>query len=308
MSTILTGELSALYGQRAMEFFAFRYGFVLDALGAAIVVGVLCAVVGTFMVLRGYSLLGDAVGHATLPGVCGAFLMVGAKSMGALLVGALVSGALGAFAVGVLSRGPRTRPDAAVGIVLSVFFGLGIVLLSYIQASPTGAQAGLSTFLFGNAAGVSREQLFGLVAIASLMISMVIVFYRPLMLAVFDEGYARSLGMRTDLVIAGLLAALAICVVISIQAVGVILVAAMLIIPPSTALFLSSRLPRVLGWSAVLGALSGALGVFFSFLFEGVATGPAMVLVATVWFLLALVFGPRGGLVRDVWRRRCSPS
>lgn len=297
---VLSSLTRSLYFERALEFLTFQYAFAFDALAASVLIGALCALVGTFLVLRGLSLIGDATGHATLPGVCAAFLLVGAKSMGALLAGALVSGALGALLVGVLSRGPRSRPDAAIGIVLSVFFGVGIVMLSYIQSSPTGAQAGLGSFLFGNAAGVTREQLYWILAVSLALTSLILVFYRPLMLTVFDEGFARSLGIPTHLLQMALLGALAICVVISIQAVGVILVAAMLIIPPSTALFLSKRLPRVLVLSGTVGAISGALGAFVSFLAEGVATGPAMVLVASFFFGLALVFGPRGGLLYEM--------
>ncbi|MFU8806127.1 MAG: metal ABC transporter permease [Bradymonadaceae bacterium] len=296
----MIGVADSPYFERALEFFTFRYDFVIDALGASMLIGAICGLVGTFLVLRGLSLIGDATGHATLPGVCIAFLLVGSKSMGALLIGALISGVIGALLVGVLSRGPRSRPDAAIGIVLSVFFGIGIVLLSYIQNSPTGAQAGLGSFLFGNAAGVTRAQLFWVLGITIALASLVVVFYRPLMLTVFDESFARSIGIPTAALSAGLLGALAICVVISIQAVGVVLVAAMLIIPPSTALFLSKRLPKVLAISATVGAVSGALGAFISYIAEGVATGPAMVLVAALFFSLALIFGPRGGLLYEL--------
>ncbi|MBA2663027.1 MAG: metal ABC transporter permease [Bradymonadaceae bacterium] len=298
---------TSIYAQRAAEFFSFRYAFALEALGASILVGAICALVGTFLVLRGMSLIGDATGHATLPGVCVAFLLVGAKSMGALLAGALVSALAAALLIGVISRGPRTRPDAAIGIVLSVFFGFGIVLLSYIQNSPTGAQSGLGGFLFGNAAGISRDQLIALLATSLGLGALVGVFYRPLKLTVFDEGFARSIGIPTSLVQMALLSALAVCVVISIQAVGVVLVAAMLIIPPSAALFLSKRLGHVLLFAMLVGAVSGALGAFLSYMAEGVATGPAMVLVAAALFLGALFFGPRGGVVPS-WVRRASSA
>lgn len=290
--------------ERASEFFSFRYAFAIDALVASILIGAVCGLIGTFLVLRGMALIGDATGHATLPGVCIAFLLIGSKSMGALLVGALISALVATLLIGVLGRGRRTRPDAAIGIVMSVFFGIGIVLLSYIQNSPTGAQSGLDGFLFGNAAGVSRTQLYWLLAVSFSLIALVGIFYRPLKLTIFDEGFARAIGIPTNLVQAGLLGALAICVVLSIQAVGVVLVAAMLIIPPSTALFFSKRLERVCLISMVIGAVSGSLGAFFSYIAEGVATGPAMVLVASGFFACALFFGPRGGLVMTGIKRR----
>lgn len=296
--------MSSTYVERAGEFFTFQYDFVAYALGASVLVGVVCGLVGTFLVLRGFSLLGDATGHATLPGVAGAFLLTGYQHPAALLIGALISGALGAFLVGLFSRGPRVRSDAAIGIVLSVFFGIGIVLLAYIQDVETGRQAGLEHFLFGNAAAITEGQFWGLVAVAVVLCAAIGAFYRPLALMTFDESYARAIGVNTTGLELGLLSALSVAVVISIQAVGVILVAAMLIIPPSTGRFLSKRLPGVIGWSVGIGALSGALGAFVSYVFEGVATGPAMVLVAALFFGVALLFGPHGGVVIQWWGRR----
>lgn len=293
-----------IFLSRAAEFFSLQYDFALYALLAAVLVGVICGLVGTFMVLRGMSLVGDAAGHATLPGVAIAFLLTGTKSAPALLLGALVSAVLGAMTITWISRGPRVRADAAIGIVLSTFFGLGIVLLSYIQASPTGQQAGLSEYLFGNAAAVTPAQI-GVVALAgAVLVVLVGIFYRPLSLMVFDERFAQSLGLPTHWLELGLMSALAVAVVLSIQAVGVILVAAMLIIPPSAARFLSKKLPGVMVASVVMGGVSGALGAMLSYVYEGVATGPAMVLVAVFFFSLALAFGPVGGALPRALRRR----
>lgn len=279
---------------RSVEFFSFQYSFTIYALLASMLVGAVCAVVGAFLVLRGMSLLGDAVGHATLPGVCAAFIIVGAKEMGALLIGALVSAFVAALLVGAISNKPRTRPDAAIGVILSVFFGIGIVMLSYIQNSPTAAQAGLDNFLFGNAAAVSLEQLYLLAGVCLVLIAAVVICFRYLAVSTFDPVFARSIGVPTRALHYGLLGALSVAVVVSVQAVGVVLVAAMLIIPPSSALFLTNRLPGVLIIGAILGVLSGALGAFTSYLWEGVATGPAMVLCAGFFFALSLLFGPRG--------------
>ena len=286
-------------GRRALEFFSFRYDFMIDSLAGAALVGVLCAVVGTFLVLRGLSLIGDATGHATLPGVCVAFALVGEKIMSALLLGALVAGLAASWLVGALSRGPRSRPDAALGIVLSVFFGLGVVLLSYIQNDPGASQAGLNSFLFGNLAAVSRGQVLALGGATAACLALCAVFYRPLVLSTFDPTFAQSLGVPVAWVRYGLLGALAGSVVLSIQAVGVVLVSAMLIIPPSAALFLSKRLGVVLVWSAAIGVLSGAIGAFLSYLLEGMSAGPSMVLVAAALFVLAMLLGPRGGLLRS---------
>ncbi len=304
-----------IYIERALEFLTFQYGFVPYALGASVLVGVVCGLVGTFLVLRGFSLIGDATGHATLPGVAGAFLVLvwlEGRGIGisgelhnsvALLVGALVSGGLGALTVGLFSRGPRVRRDAAIGIVLSVFFGVGIVLLTYIQGLETGRQAGLESFLFGRAAGVTPGEFWVLATAGAALCIAVAVFFRPLAILTFDEGYARAVGINTPAMEIGLLGALSVAVVLSIQSVGVILVAAMLIIPPSAGRFMSGRLTGVIAWSVGLGAVSGFLGALTSYVFEGVATGPAMVLAATAFFVLALFFGPHGGLLW-LWLRR----
>lgn len=295
-----------MFFERAREFFTFQYDFVAYALGASVLVGLVCALVGTFLVLRGLSLMGDAVGHATLPGVAGAFLLTGRQHPVALLFGALISAVLAALVVSVLSRGPRVRSDAAIGIVLSVFFGVGILFLAAIQGSATGAQAGLTNFLFGNAAAIVASQVWVLAGIACVLSAVVGLFYRPLAMMSFDESYARSVGINTSALEVGLLAALAIAVVISIQAVGVILVAAMLIIPPSASRFLARSLPGVIVFAMSIGALSGALGSMISYIYEGVATGPAMVLVAAAIFLFALFFGPQEGIVISRWRRRAT--
>ncbi len=293
-----------LVAERLGQLFSLEHAFALDALFAALLVGVVCGMVGTFLVLRGLSLLGDAVGHATLPGVVGAFLVTGGKAAIALLVGALLSGAAAAAAVAGLSRGPRTRPDAAIGIVLTAFFGLGVILLTIAQGSPTGAQAGLDTYLFGNAAGIDRAQLWRLVAMSGVLIATLVAFWRPLALSTFDESFARSVGVPVRALHVGLLVALAATVVVSMEAVGVVLVAAMLIIPPTTALYLSSRLSVVATLSGLLGGVAGALGATLSYVLEGVATGPAMVLFAGLFFALAAVFGPRQGALWTSIRRR----
>lgn len=293
------------YLARLVEFFSFEYAFTVHALAASVVVGGICGVVGTFLVLRGLSLVGDATGHATLPGVCLGFLAAGGvKAPAALLLGALGSGFLAAVLVGVLSRGARSRTDASIGVVLSLFFGLGIVLLSYIQNSPTGAQAGLNRFLYGNAAAVDAGQVGTLIASAVVLLGLVLVFWRWLVASSFDPVFARSVGVPVAAVHFGLLAALAVAVVVSIQAVGVVLVSAMLIIPPSTALFFSARIGRVCLLSGLLGIVSGATGAVLSYVFEGVSTGPAMVLVAGGFFALGLCFGPRGGVVWSARRAR----
>ena len=293
------------WGARSAEFFAFKYDFVLNAVLASMTVGALCGLVGTFLVLKGMSLLGDAAGHSALPGLCIAFLVTGTLDFGGLFVGAIAAALLSALTVGVISRGPRARPDAAIGIVLSVFFGVGIVLLSWIQRVATTSYAGLDSMLLGNVAGITPAQLYTLFGVTAVFALAALVFHRPLTLAIFDETFARSVGVPTGVVHYGLLLALALSVVVSVQAVGVVLVSAMLIIPASAGVFVSKRLPGVIACAMTIGAGSGFVGAYVSTIQEGVATGPAMVLTASLAFGLCLVFGPRQGLLaRRASKRR----
>lgn len=292
-----------IWAQRSAEFFSFKYAFVADALLASSLVGLTCGVVGTFLVLRRLSLLGDAASHAALPGLCLAFLATGGLGVGALMFGALGAAFAAAILVGVFSRGPRTRQDAAIGIVLSSFFGLGSVLLSYIQRAATTSYAGLDALLLGNVAGISPEQLLAIKLTAGALLGGVVLFWRPLSLSTFDEGFARHVGVPVRLVHYALLGAMALCVVVSAQAVGVVLVCAMLIIPAQAALFVSKRLSVVAALAGLIGVLSGMGGAYLSYIQEGLATGPAMVLLAAAIFLGCMVFGPNQGLLSS-WRAR----
>ena len=272
--------------EKASQFF--DYGFALDGLLAGTFVGAMCGVVGVFMALRRLALIGDATGHAALPGVCAAFLLTGSKAVPVLLVGALVSGVAANAAIAWLETRPRTRSDASIGVVLSVAFGIGVVLLGIAQASPTGAQSGLNSFLFGSVAGVSRAQVVALFLATLATVAGIAVLRRPLTLAVFDPTFAGSVGLNVGRYQLGLLVALALAVVVSVNTVGVVLVSAMLIIPPSTALLLTRRVESALVLSGFLGAFAGASGAFASFLYQGLSSGPAMVLISATLFAMAL--------------------
>ncbi len=281
---------------RTVQFVTFEYAFARDALFVSMVVGALCGFVGVFLVLRRLALLGDAAGHATLPGVAVAYMLAGTVSSGWLLLGALGSALLAALSVSVILHAGRSRPDAAIGVVLATFFGLGIVLLSHLQSTESAAQAGLTAFLIGNAAAVSPIQIAIITAAGVVLVSLALLFYRPLSVSIFDPTYANTLGVPVSRIQAALVVAVSVTVVVSVQAVGAILVTAMLILPPSAALLLTQRLPRTLALSSAIGALSGALGAYGSFLFEGFGTGPTMVLAAAGLFALALWRGTRARL------------
>lgn len=252
-------------------------------------VGLCCAVLGVFVVLRGLSLVGDAAGHATLPGVAGGFLLAGAKSLPAIYLGALLSAGAASILIAYLNGRPRGRPDASIGIALSFFFGLGIVLISYAQNHSSGAQAGLTGFLFGNAAGMSPGQLVALGATCTLTLIGSVLFFRLLECTTFDPTWSASVGFEPKRVNIVVMIWIAVVVVVSVQSVGVVLVSAMLVIAPTAALVGQKNLKTVLLRSALYGLISGLVGAWASFVFEGVGTGPAMVLAAAG--ILALTLG-----------------
>ena len=279
------------YLERTYSFFSFEYAFATYALIAAILIGIVCGAVGVLLVLKRLSLLGDATGHATLPGVCLGFMAAGGlKSMGPIFVGAVLSGFFAAYLIGVISQGRRVRSDAAIGIVLTSFFGVGVVLLSYLQSSPTGEQSGLNSFLFGNVAGITSQRLYWIAAMTAAILLFIVLFFRWLELSTFDEGFASTLGIPVAFVHNALLALLSISVVVSIESVGVVLVSAMLIIPASTALLFSKQIKSAMVISSGFGALAGIGGALLSHLFEGVSTGPAMAIVSGCMFLLVMLF------------------
>lgn len=289
---------------RAVDFFSFRYSFLKLTVAGAVMVGVTCGVLGAFMVLRRLSLMGDALGHAALPGVGLAFMLTQTKALGPMIVGAGATALLAALTMGFITRHSRTYPDAALGMVMASFFGLGIVALSYIQNMPSAAKSGLNDFLFGNAAAIRPEELWLLAALMVVVLGCAAALYRPLQLLTFDETLAQTMGLPVRWLHYGMMALAALTIVASIQSVGVVLVAAMLITPASTAHLLTDRLWVMLIISGALGALSGLLGAMLSYIFDGFSSGPSMVLVASTFFALTFLFAPRRGLLAQWWRRR----
>lgn len=303
MTLALATELPR--GELLWQFLTAHYDFVLWCALGSVLVGLCAGLLGTFLVLRRMSLIGDTMSHATLPGIVIAFMIVQDKLLIPLLIGALIAGVLAAVAFGFIVRNSRTRPDAALGLVLTAFFGLGIVLLSYVQNHESGNQSGLNDFLFGNAIAIRPAEVALLAVLACICIAAVTIFFRPFLLLSFDASYARSIGFNTSAAHYGLMVLTSLVIVASIQSVGVVLVVAMLITPASTAYLLTHRLKTMLVLSGLFGMLSGYLGALISYLYAGFSSGPTMVLVASFFFLLAAAFSPRQGwVVRAVRQRR----
>jgi manganese/zinc/iron transport system permease protein len=276
---------------------------------SAILLGVTCGLLGCFIVLRRQSLLGDAIGHSVLPGVCVGFLVAGAgtKSTPALLAGALIAGLLAAALIGLLQRTTILKTGECMGAVFTGFYGLGIVLLKSIQNHGIQGQSGLDKFLFGQIAAVSRTDTIYIAVIAAASIAVVVIFWRKLAVSSFDEAFAFSIGLSVRAIHYLLTALLTVAIVISIQAVGVVLVSAMLITPAATAYLLTDRLHRMAILAAVFGAVAGVMGSLLSLLGDKMPTGGFIVLCASGLFGLAFLLSPRHGLVPRLlrlWERR----
>ncbi|HEU5431499.1 MAG TPA: iron chelate uptake ABC transporter family permease subunit, partial [Thermomicrobiales bacterium] len=239
-------------------------------LAGASLLGASTGLVGGFAVLRRRALLGDALAHAALPGVCLAFLALDRRSLPAMLAGAFLTGIVGVSLLVGMRRAARIKEDAAIGIVLSVFFGAGLALSRYIQnRAGGGSRAGLDSYVFGSAATMRLAELGLIAAVAAVSLAIVLVLYKEFKLVAFDMSFARVQGWpagRLDLLLMGLIA---VTVVIGLPAVGAVLVAAMLILPAASARFWTDRLGKLLVISATLGAATAAAGTLVSARFDG---------------------------------------
>ena len=268
------------------------------ALGSA-ALGITSGALGTFAVLRRQSLLGDAISHAALPGVAIAFLLTGSKASLALVTGAALAGFVATLLVIGVVRTTRVKYDTALGIVLSVFFGLGLVLLTLIQRRPDASQAGLDRFLFGQAAALLRSDLLTMGALGGAALVLMLLAWKELKLLSFDPDYGTSLGfpMRAlDVLLTGLLV---VAIVIGLQTVGVVLMAAMVIAPAAAARQWTDRLGTMAALAAGFGAAAGVSGAVLSSETARLPTGPTIVLCATALVLVSLLLAPRRGIV---WR------
>ncbi|WP_404475075.1 metal ABC transporter permease [Vreelandella venusta] len=270
---------------------AFQYAFMQRALLTSIMVGAICGMLSCYVVLKRWSLLGDAISHAVLPGVAIAYLL-GLP----FFIGAFITGALTSLGIGAIERHTRIKSDAAMGIMFTGAFALGIVLISKIASSTH-----LMHILFGNVLGVQQSAL--LLTLAASVVALLVVWlaFRPLMLYAFDPTQAQALGFNTGIIHYGLILLLTLTIVASLETVGIILVVAMLITPGATAHLLTDRFKTMLLLSVGVGVGSAVLGLYLSFAFD-VASGGTIVLVATSCFFMALLFSPKHGVLMRKWR------
>lgn len=263
------------------------HSFMQRALLASVLAGGLCAIVGCYVVLRGMAFLGDALAHAVLPGIAIAFLLGGD-----LFAAALATAILVALGMGYLGRSGRLREDAAIGVVFSGAFALGVALIS----SAPSYQTDLTHILFGNVLGVTDRDLLLLIGFGMAVLVIVLALYKELLAFTFDPTFASSIKLPVGMLRYLLMVVLAVTVVVSLRTVGVGLVAALLVTPAAAASMLTRRLSRMMVVSALIGVASAVVGLYVSY-YGDLSAGASIVLTCTVLFLLALVFSPRDGML-----------
>lgn len=268
------------------------HSFMVRAMIAVVLVGAVCGLLGTYVVLRGLAFLGDALAHAILPGVAVGYL-VGGGARGPLFWWGLGTAVLASLGIGAVSRGARLKEDTAIGIIFAGMFALGIALVSTMRSYAVD----LSHLLFGNVLSVGPADLWRVGLFSLLVVIVLVVLYKEFLVLSFDPILANTLRMPVTLLHHVMLLLLAVAVVVSMQTVGVALMIAMLVTPAATALLLTRRLPRMMLISSALGSFSGVAGLYLSY-YVGMAPGPAVVLVATALFLVAFLFSPHRGLLR----------
>lgn len=264
----------------------FNYGYMVNAMGVSALVGGVCAFLSAFLMLKGWSLIGDALSHSVVPGVAGAYMLGLPFSAGAFLAGGLAAGAM-LF----LNRRTKLREDAIIGLIFTSFFGLGLFMVSL---SPTSVD--VQTIVLGNILAITAYDTAQLVVIAGISLTILLAKWRDLMLTFFDENHARAVGLDPAALKVLFFTLLAACTVAALQTVGAFLVIALVVTPGATAYLLTDRFGRLIAISVAVGALTSLLGAYLSYFLDG-ATGGVIVILQTLIFLAAFLFAPKHGLL-----------
>lgn len=262
----------------------FSYSYMVNAMWVSALVGGVCAFLSAYLMLKGWSLIGDALSHSIVPGVAGAYMLGLPFSLGAFLSGGLAAGAM-LF----LSQRTKLREDAVIGLIFTGFFGLGLFMVS---VSPTSVD--VQSIVLGNILAITPQDTLQLVLISVVTLAVMLVIWKDLMVTFFDESHARSIGLRTTWLKAIFFTLLSAATVAAMQTVGAFLVIAMVVTPGATAYLLSDRFPRLIGIAVAVGVLSSAIGAYLSYFLDG-ATGGIIVVLQTLVFLTAFVFAPKHG-------------
>jgi manganese/zinc/iron transport system permease protein len=281
----------------------FDYTLRTVALGAA-VIGIVAGALGAFAVLRRQSLVGDAMSHAALPGIAIAYLITGEKSNMVLLTGAAIAGWLATLAVLGIVRTSRVKFDSALGLVLSVFFGFGLMLLTYIQRQPDASQAGLDKFLFGQAATMIQREVRNMAIVGAVALLILFLLWKSFKLLSFDSDFAATIGYPVRVLDVLLTTLIVVAIVLGLQAVGVVLMSAMIVAPAAAARQWTNRLGVMVLRSALFGALAGVSGATISSTQTHLPTGPVIVVCVSAIVLFSLCFAPNRGLLWAWFARR----
>ena len=264
----------------------FGYGYMVNAMGVSALVGGVCAFLSAYLMLKGWSLIGDALSHSIVPGVAGAYILGLPFSLGAFLAGGLAAGAM-LF----LNQRTKLKEDAIIGLIFTSFFGLGLFMVSI---SPTSVD--IQTIVLGNILAVTPGDTLQLVIIATVSLAILLAKWKDLLVVFFDENHARSVGLNPPLLKGLFFTLLSACTVAALQTVGALLVIAMVVTPGATAYLLTDRFPRLIAISVAIGAVSSFVGAYISYFLDG-ATGGVIVVLQTLLFLAAFVLAPKHGLL-----------
>jgi manganese/zinc/iron transport system permease protein len=278
------------------ELFANDYTLRIVALGSAIL-SIISGALGTYAVLRKQSLLGDAVSHAAFPGICLVFLLTGIKSTESLLLGALLAGWIAAILIHSFVNNTRVKLDSALGVTLSSFFGVGLVIITYIQKIPNSNQAGLDKFIFGQASTLLVRDIQVMSIAGGIALLMVIVFWKEFKILCFDKEFGNTMGFSVKILDILITTAIVIAVVIGLQTVGVILMSVMLIAPAIAARQWTNKLWLMMILASVFGAISGVCGTVISSLIRNIPTGPMIVIIISAIAFLSILFAPKNGII-----------
>lgn len=290
-----------------IDLFQSDYTLRIVSLGSALL-GIVSGVIGSFAVLRKQGLLGDAVSHAALPGIAIMFIFLQTKDALLFMLGALIAGLIGTGLIVAINRYTRIKVDSAMAFILSVFFGFGLVLLTYIQKLPNANQAGLDKFIFGQASTLLKRDVQLIAVVGAILLVLVALFWKELKIVSFDRDFADSLGISSRFVSLLLSAMIVLSIIIGLQAVGVILMSALLIAPGVAARQWTDRLVIMVLLAGFFGAISGLLGTLISSLVSKLPTGPTIVIIISLIVVISLLFAPNRGLlwqyIRDRKRRK----
>ncbi|TAE03096.1 MAG: zinc ABC transporter permease [Bacteroidetes bacterium] len=290
--------------QNLLDFLSFQDINVRYVTFGSVLLAACSAVVGCFTFLKKKALVGDAVAHSVLPGVCLAFLATGTKNPVFLVVGAFLTGWISLIVIDWITANTKLKEDTAIGLVLSVFFGIGILLLTAIQHSGNASQAGLDSFLFGKAAALVGNDLIVFSTLAVVLLAVIFLFFKEFTLISFDLNFAKVIGYPVRKLELLLTTLTVLAVVVGIQAVGVVLMAAMLITPATAARFWTDKLPVMVLIAALMGAFSGFMGALVSYLSPSMPTGPWVVLVLSIVALFSFMFAPKKGILARMMLQR----